>query len=717
MNKFFANKISLDTISKVNELFFSLYKIETVALDFKEFSSIKATVDLNTYVDYLMDSGNALHLAYFRNNIDPGKLKLMASNSRYPILFFSKPEQMVVPCIGQKDELYILEEGKAVKTDNKNFYLDNILTFNEGEPGKEEEQTIFITCFPNKSIYSEEVHGDANSNQLLTPMKRFLNLIASQKREIVYIYIYAIFAGLMSLAIPLGIQSVIGFVSSGQISTSVVVLIVFMVVAIFITGGLQVMQLYLTEHIQQRLFAQTAFEFSFRFPRIKMESFHNAYPPELVNRFFDVITIQKGLSKLLIDFSTAILQIVFGLILLSLYHYSFIFFGIMLVVVLIGIIQTSGPKGVKTSLYESKYKYQLVNWLQEIARSIHTFKWAGYSNLGMEKTDYLVSNYLNARKSHFKVLMSQYFSFVGFKTLITGGLLVLGCVLLISEEINLGQFVASEIIIILIMSAVEKLLIKLDTVYDVLTSTTKIGQVTDLPLESVGKLKMEDLDAKENLSLQVKSLKLKMFESSSYILSNVNFEIKNGERVGISGLNETERIYLINTLMGLYRQYEGVIAFNHVSLRDISKRSIYDIVSTNSQEKIFDATILENLSLGRTNTSLQNVLWASKLAKVNDFILSHPDGLHAHLTGGSTWLTKSYTEKLILARLISQKPKLLIFEDFLPSIEKKERLEIFDSLLSKEFPWNILLISNDPELLAKCARTIDLSQEPVNIKI
>jgi ABC-type bacteriocin/lantibiotic exporter with double-glycine peptidase domain len=711
MDKFFANKISLETIAQVNELFFNLYKIEIDDRDFKNLTTSKATVDLNTYVDYLIESGNTLHLAYFRNTIAVKNLKEMVVKSPYPILFFTKKGQITLPCIANNNDIYILQDRIPVKVDNLDTYLEHVLTFKEDEKGKDEVQTIFITSFPNKSIYSEEVQGDMSEQKTPTPVKRFLKLLSSQKREIGYIFIYAILSGIISLSIPLGIQSVIGFVSSGQISTSVVVLITFMVVAILITGGLQVMQLYITENIQQRIFAQTAFEFSYRFPKIKMESFHNAYPPELVNRFFDVITIQKGLAKLLIDFSTAILQIIFGLILLSLYHYSFIFFGIFLVVVLFGIINTTGPKGLKTSLYESKYKYQLANWLQEIARSIHTFKGAGYSNIVMEKTDFFVSNYLHARKRHFKVLMSQYLSFVGFKTLITGGLLVLGCILLIAEEINLGQFVASEIIIILIMSAVEKLLIKLDTVYDVLTSTTKIGQVTDLPLESIGKLKLEDLDVKDNLSLQVKNLKFKMIEHHTYVLNNINFEIKNGERVGIYGLNEMEKIMLVNTIMGVYRQYEGVIAFNHVSLRDISKRSMYDLITTNSQEKIFDGTILDNISLGRTNISLQTVLWATKLVKVNDFILSHPDGLHANLTGGSTWITKSNTEKLTLARSIVQKPKLIVLEDFLPSVEKKERLEIFEALLSKDFPWTIMVIINDQDFLSKCERTLDLSQE------
>lgn len=318
---------------------------------------------------------------------------------------------------------------------------------------------------------------DKSAHSHPTPFQRLLQLLSIERREIMYLYAYAIAAGLISLALPLGIQSIIGFVSSGQISVSVVVLIVLIVLALLVVGGLQVMQLWLVEFIQQRIFARAAFDFVYRIPRFQAEALNKYYPPELMNRFFDVVSLQKGLAKMLLDFSTAVIQIIFGLVLLSLYHPYFIFLGIVLVIVLIFIIYITGKKGVDTSIMESKYKYKLVAWLEELARSISTFKLVGYTDLPTSRTDEYVSSYLKVRKEHFKVLMTQYLSFIGFKTVITGGLLVLGCFLVVQREINIGQFVASEIIIILIMTAVEKLLIKLDTVYDVLTSLDKIGHV------------------------------------------------------------------------------------------------------------------------------------------------------------------------------------------------------------------------------------------------
>jgi ABC-type bacteriocin/lantibiotic exporter with double-glycine peptidase domain len=182
------------------------------------------------------------------------------------------------------------------------------------------------------------------------PMKRLLQLLATERREIVYLYVYAIAAGLISLSLPLGIQSIIGFVSSGTIPVSVVVLISLIVLGLLVVGGLQVMQLWLVEYIQQRIFARYAFDFSYRVPRFQPEALLKHYPPELMNRFFDVVSLQKGLAKLLVDFSTAVIQIVFGLLLLSFYHPFFIFFGIILIVTLVMIIWWTGDKGVKTSI-------------------------------------------------------------------------------------------------------------------------------------------------------------------------------------------------------------------------------------------------------------------------------------------------------------------------------------------------------------------------------
>jgi ABC-type bacteriocin/lantibiotic exporter with double-glycine peptidase domain len=513
-------------------------------------------------------------------------------------------------------------------------------------------------------------------------------------------------AGLISLSVPLFIQSIIGFVSSGQISVSIVVLIGLIILSLLFNGGLQVMQLWLVEYIQQRLFAKTAFDFAYRIPRFQPESLYKYYPPELMNRFFDVVTLQKGLAKILIDFSTAVIQIIFGLILLSLYHPYFIFLGLVLVVTLVFIIWWTGEKGVSTSITESKYKYKTVAWLEEMARNLSTFRLVGHTNLPMERTDGFVSNYLKVRKEHFSVLMTQYFSFVAFKTFITGGLLVLGCILVVQREINIGQFVASEIIIILIMSSVEKIIVKLDTVYDVLTSLVKLGEVTDLPIEEVKGIKIEDTPLAGGLEIQVKDLGYKYSDSKKVALQDINFHIKPSEHICLAGYNSSGKSTLINILLGLYPSYKGNIAYNSISLRDLHIGNLRSHIGDNiSKEQVFDGTFLENITLGR-DLPLKDVLWAIDLTELGDFVQSLPDGLHSHLTGGSMRLPGSVARKIVMARSLVQKPKLLVIDDFWIGLAKRDKMHFLTLLTNKQFDWTIIMVSNDADVMQLCDRTL-----------
>ncbi len=315
-----------------------------------------------------------------------------------------------------------------------------------------------------------------------TPLQRLIRLLTTERRDIGYVYLYALVTGIISLSLPLGIQAVFNLVSGGLLFSSVYLLIGLVILGVLATGLLLVGQMTLVEILQQRIFAKAAFEFTHRLPRIQPDAFSGYYPPELMNRFFDVLTIQKGMPKLLIDITAAVVQIVFGLLLLSAYNPIFIGFGLFTVLLLVGICRIYGPSGVRTSLEESKYKYKVVAQLEDVARELPLHRLRADSPETIDKMDNLVANYVQSRNNHFRVLKRFFYSGVAFKTIITGGLLILGTTLLVGRQMSLGQFVASELVIVLITSSVDKLISGIDTVFDMLTAVEKIGYVTDLPL-------------------------------------------------------------------------------------------------------------------------------------------------------------------------------------------------------------------------------------------
>mgnify|MGYP001825528702 FL=1 len=321
------------------------------------------------------------------------------------------------------------------------------------------------------------------AKNILSAWQRLLGLLKLDKRDILQVFYYAIFAGIVNLSLPLGIQAIINLIQGAQVSTSWIILVILVTLAVAFVGVLQLMQIRIIENVQQKIFTRSAFEFAYRFPKIKMNQLLNFYPPELANRFFDTLNVQKGLSKILIDFPAALLQIILGLLLLSFYHPFFIIYGILLLLLIYIVFKFTAQRGMETSLDESKNKYKVAHWIQEVARSIISFKLSGKTNLAMNKTDALVSDYLSARESHFKILVIQFIQMIGFKVLVTLGLLLIGGILVLNQEMNIGQFVAAEIIILLVISSVEKLILGLETFYDLLTSLEKLGQVVDKELE------------------------------------------------------------------------------------------------------------------------------------------------------------------------------------------------------------------------------------------
>ena len=545
----------------------------------------------------------------------------------------------------------------------------------------------------------------------LTALQRFFRLLKGDRKEISYIYIYAIFAGVINLILPLGVQAILNFIQGGAISSSWWLLIGVVTVGTLLAGTLVIMQMTVSETLQRRIFTRVSFDFAERLPNLRTESIRREHVPELVNRFFDTLNIQKGLPKILIDLSTAIMQIVFGLILLSFYHPLFIFFGFILVLMLVVIFRYTYPIGLKTSLKESKYKYEVAHWLEELGRTLHTFKLAGNSTLPLSKTDIHVSNYLDAKEKHFKILLIQYISIVSFKTLITFILLSLGSWLVITNQINLGQFVAAELIILLILSSSEKLITTMETVYDVLTAIEKIGLVTDIPLEGEKGVNFNEVNTEKGISIELNNVSHRFSDSREPTFQNINLKIEAGERICIAGYNGSGKTTLVQTIACFLNDYEGSILYNNVPRKNFNQRSLRgQIGDFSTQEDIFKGTVRENIDLGYQSIRFEDLVSVAEAVNLMPFISQLPNGFDTMLLPEGKNLPRSIVAKIILARSIASKPQMLAIEELMANIELEDRVRIAELLTSKKNNWTLIAVSDDPVLAYECDRVLIMKE-------
>ncbi|GAB1446309.1 ATP-binding cassette domain-containing protein [Flammeovirgaceae bacterium] len=651
----------------------------------------------------MVEAGRKIDLLILEYQIPSKELSNFLKTSSEPVLLFKKENNDLDPILIEK------KRGVIYPIPNTTTEANDTLLSTEQWLTDENNNVIAFVIIPYRSVVSDN-GVDENIEKTLSPTRRLFRLLTTEKKDIAYILVYSIIIGLVSLILPLGLQTTVELISGGVFFSSVYILIGLVIVGVMITGGLQIVQISLVEHLQRRVFTKAAFEFAFRIPRISMEALMKNYAPELVNRFFDVITIQKGLPKLLIDLSSGAIQIFFGLLLLSLYHPFFVFFSLFLLLVLTLIFYATGRRGLDSSLSESKYKYKVVQWLEELARTINSFKLAGNTDLPLKKTDYAVSNYLKYRKVHFGVLLTQFSFFVFFKVAITGGLLIMGTILVVNREITLGQFVASEVIIILVLNAVEKMIMYIDVIYDLLTAVDKVSHVTDLPLEKSGGFDFPK-PVNKGYAISINNLSYKYKGNSKTTLKEISFSIAPQESVCIAGTGGSGKTTLTNIVAGLYVDYEGGVSINNFSLRDLDIIHLRDKVAKNiSQEDIFDGTIYENITVGKSTTRVEDVMDAVEKVGLKEAISAMPGGIHTPILSGGKGLPSSIIHRLILGRCLAKKPELIILNDFFSGLSKADKLQLLGCVINPDSTWTLLTVSNDPLVMASCDRVIIIDE-------
>ena len=496
-------------------------------------------------------------------------------------------------------------------------------------------------------------------------LDKFFKIIKLEKKEVTAIYFYAILSGLIQLSLPLGIQTIINFSQAaagiGQLPVSIILLIVLVLIGILVSGIVQVNQMKIVEKIEQSIFTRFSLDFAHKIPKIETSELNNNHLPELMNRFFEVINLQKGLSKILLDIPLAVIQIIFGLVLLSFYNSSFIVLGLLLVLLLFFIFKYTTKKGLIAAYNESENQYEVASWLEEIARSYKTFKISSQNNFHLKKTDDLVKDYLVSKTKHFEILKFQYWSLIVFKLFISAMMLILGAVLLIKQELNIGQFIAAEIVILLILSAVEKLILNLEIGYNILTGVKKLNVINDKKAEVQGKTAF--VSNGNGIGIEVKNLNFK-FDQGRNLLENLNFTIQPGAKICVMGDGGSGKSILLELIGGNLKHFEGVININDVPINNINQNEYRKNIGIfYNEQDIFDGTIYDNICMGNESITPTEIMQLAEMLDIKDFISQLPQGLYTILQPTGKGLSTIIAKKILLLRAIVNQPELLILDE------------------------------------------------------
>ncbi len=532
------------------------------------------------------------------------------------------------------------------------------------------------------------------------PTARLWALIREEKGDLVVLIIYTLITGLAALAVPLAVQALVNTIAQGIFLQPLVVLTALVLGFMLFVGVLRLLQLSLVETLQQRVFARIALQLANSIPRIQNAALADEYGPELVNRFFDVLTIQKALAKLLLDGLAYTLTVCGGLLLMAFYSSYLFGFDLLVVLFTFVILFVFGWRGLRTSILESVMKYRVAQWLEELARCQTSLKMSGSRDYLTERADDLVVGYVMARRAHFRVLFRQALGNYVFQAFASAGVLAIGGWLVINRELTLGQLVASQLIVVSVLAAVDKLVLQSEQVYDLLTGLDKVGHVTDLPVEREGGRELPPDNG--GVSVVCRGARFS-YLARQETLAGINLEIKAGERVGLVGASGAGKTTLAALFCGLDEPSHGTVEVNGMDVRDVSLESLRAAVALVSDtDEIFDGTIEENIAVGRPNVSHEDVRRALDLAELTDDLTRMPDGIKTMLVSGGKNLSRGQRQRLLIARAVVDRPRLLILDEAFTGIDERTRQRILDAIYDSKNAWTILSITHIDEVIVRC---------------
>lgn len=554
--------------------------------------------------------------------------------------------------------------------------------------------------------HDDHAHGHGG----LSPARRFISMLLAEKQEVRALLLFSVISAFLYLAVPLAVDAIVSNLAFGGQSRPYLQAIVVVSLALFGCLGLQAIitgfQFYVSDMIQRRIFVRAASDLAYRLPRVKAQVHDEVYAPEMVNRFLDVVTAQKSTALLLLDGVNLVFGLLIGMLLLSLYHPLLLLFAAVLLILIILSLWLLGRGAVDTSIHESRMKYDLVNWFEEVARFPCLFKGPGGSRMAHERANELSTGYVMARSRHFRVLMRQIASLLTLQVVASAALLVIGGYLVISQQITLGQLVASEIVMSGIVASLAKLGKQLEAWYDAMAAMDKLGHIFDLETERQGGEKT----APSTHGVEVISSQMSFSHLPGVPLFNgLGFSIAPGTSAAIVGPHGAGASSLLDILFGLRQPTAGFLTIDGVDLRTWDLEALRQSTQLLRRDEIMDGTVIENLRLGRSDIGMDEIRAALQKVGLLQELLARPEGLNLHLKIAGAPLSGNQRMRLLLARALAQRPRLLLIDELLDNMDAASFALLSETILGKSQPWTVIVATRDSQVSSRCSQVITLA--------
>lgn len=538
-------------------------------------------------------------------------------------------------------------------------------------------------------------HGGGPSH--VSSWQRLAVLLRLERSDFLALISFAVAVGILSIVTPVAIEQLVSTVSFGFQLWPVAVLSWVMLAFLLLSAALRAMQLFVAECLQRRIFVRTADAFADHFSRGEIAAFDGRNPTDIVNRFFEISTVQKAVATLLVDGVGIVMITIVGLLVLAFYHPYLLTFAVVTAVLVVFLASALGRGGVRTSIAESYAKFDVAAWLEELAKCPHTFRFGRGGELAHARADALADAYVQARRRHFSVVWRQnLFAFL-LEAVGSTVLLGLGGWLVINRQLTLGQLVAGELMVTLVLSAISKLGKHIETFYDLQASLDKLGVIDRLPLEREGGETLPPVDRPMAVVAEVVNRAGK----------TLRLVVPSGRRIAVIGPSGSGKTSLLETLALLRVPEQGLLEFDGLDARSLDRAVTRLEVAYVGQSETFADTVAENIRVGRSELSAADVRRALEMVGLAEDVARLPEGIATPLASDGRPLSANAISRLSIARALAGRPRLLLINGMLDALDTADCPQLIESLFDRSAPWTLVIVTAREDIRKRCDEAVE----------
>lgn len=547
-----------------------------------------------------------------------------------------------------------------------------------------------------------------NQPNLFQSMLGYLGLLLRLERRILALIVsYSLAIGLFSLIVPLTVQELVNTFAFAIQPITIMTLAGVMTAALLFVGAFRALQYYAVEVLERRVFARVAIGMAQQLPHMKFLGFK----PRYANYFMETVFMQRALSVLLVDLINVVVGGAVGMTILVFYHPYFLLYNAILLAGFTVVFFLLSHGGLKATIDMSHAKYETLHWLQEISYNLLHFKATDSQALLMKKTDQLVNQYVETRQSRFNILIRQYLGSVGWQAFAHSGLIATAGWLLSIGQLTLGQLVAAEVVLSGLLLSFDAVVKRMGHIYYFMTGLSELDFIFSLPKDQTSAALSVPLPDPTIHGIRVTCKDLAVVHPGvPAIFERFNLEVMPGEKIGIYASTTAAKTALARVLAGLETPTGGVIRYNGVDLRHLDLAAINRCrgFMIDSQLSLFEGTIEDNIVLGRSYIPYSDIRWALRFTELEEDIDALPQGIKANIRAPGKILSPTHIMRILLARAILARPQILIFDGIIHNMQPAMRETILRRLCSKDEPWSVIFVSNDPNLTPHVDRRLIL---------